>query len=128
MNQPVFTASLKKVYLAHPLRGDHPDDLAAIEWNKARVERIARKVAEEEPNVMILSPIHAFSFLPPIGDQSLPLAMCASLLEMADEIRFYGDWRKSEGCMFEHALALKQGIPIFYREAVECYRYDKKED
>lgn len=107
---------MKRVYIAHPLRGDHPHDLGAIERNIARVEAIARKVAEEELGVMILSPIHALSFLPPIGDQSLPLAMCASLLEVADEVRFYGDWRSSQGCKFEHSLALSRGVPVFYPE------------
>jgi hypothetical protein len=116
MNHPVFAGPMRRVYIAHPLRGDHPNDLAAIERNITRVELIARRVAEEEANVLILSPIHAFSFLSPIGDQSLPLAMCASLLEMADEVRFYGDWRTSEGCMFERFLALRRGLPVFYPE------------
>ena len=59
---------IRKVYIAHPLRGERLD-IAAMERNVTRVTELCRHAAEEHPDVLILSPIHAFDFVSPLGPQ-----------------------------------------------------------
>ena len=56
---------MRRVYIAHPLRGERLD-IAEMERNVSRVTEICRHVAEEHPDVLILSPIHAFDFVSPL--------------------------------------------------------------
>ncbi len=102
------------VYLAHPLRGKNKD-IDTIATNMERTRDIANNIVKQEPNTLVLSPNHAFSFLSPFGDQTIPLNMCKELLKLADEVRFYGDWENSEGCILEHNLAKELGMKIVYK-------------
>lgn len=108
---------MKRVYVAHPLRGNRPDDLMSITDNQNCVRKICLEIAKNERDVVILSPIHAFSFFPVQGDQKRPLAMCRELLAMADEVRFYGDWERSEGCRMEFEFAMSRNIPVNFPES-----------
>lgn len=104
----------RKVYIAHPLQGESPDDISSIYHNIDAVSQICRDIVAQEPLVIPLSPIHAFSFCAPIGDQSSVLDLCLSLLTIADELRVYGDWESSKGCKMEIAHARRLGIPVIF--------------
>ena len=106
---------MRKVYIAHPLRGERLD-IAVIERNVARVTEICRRVAEEYPNVLLLSPIHAFDFISPLGPQDWVLAQCRALLDVADELWVFGDWECSEGCRMEVEHARRTGKTIVFED------------
>ena len=110
------TQPMRKVYIGHPLRGPAPAEKARIITNILSVSRICLRLIHYEPDILILSPINAFFFYDPEGDQTAVLSKCRALLALADEARFYGDWRASEGCRMEinHARAL--GIPVLFPE------------
>ena len=107
---------MKTIYICHPLRGNHPHDIARINANYNSARRICERLAREETDVLILSPLHAFSFFPAQGDQTAPLRMCLALLGKADELRVYGNWQSSEGCCMEIEHALSLGIPVAFPE------------
>ena len=111
---------MRWIYVAHPLRGDHPDDLKAIGENYDKVARICRQIAKEHDDVLILSPLNAFSFFSPFEDQTQVMEMCLELLGLADELWVYGDWRKSEGCCKEVAYAGLYGIQTRFAEEKPC--------
>ena len=46
---------MKSIYVAHPLRGD-------VQRNKNAVTDICQNIKAIYPDMLILSPIHAFSF------------------------------------------------------------------
>lgn len=110
---------MKKVYVAHPLRGDQPDNISHILRNMGAVDDICARIVATEPETLPLSPINAFSFLPPQGDQSAVFNLCRALLAACDELRVFGDWERSEGCRMEieHARAL--GLPVVFMEVQE---------
>ena len=95
---------MKTVYIAHPLRGE-------LTANVAKVTKICQRLSAEN-KIIPLSPIHAFGFLSPEGDQSLVMQYCCKLLALADELWVFGDWQKSEGCRAEVIYASENDIPI----------------
>ena len=101
---------LVKVYVSHPLRGN-------VEENRGRVDEICRRISEEHPDVTILSPIHNFGYVSPLGPQEWVLEQCRRLVTLADELWVYGSWMDSEGCRMEIALAETRGIPVVFQEA-----------
>jgi hypothetical protein len=113
----------KAIYVAHPLRPDPAFSLKrryeVYSQNIGDATRICRKILEEYPNCLILSPIHAFSFVDPLYDKEtadLIPEKCCRLLELADELWVYGDYETSEGCQMEIAWAEKHGKPVIYKE------------
>ena len=100
---------MKKVYIAHPLRG------ADREKNVEEVTKICKKITELFPDVLPISPIHAFSFLDNCGEEGekKALDLCIELLKSCDEAWFFGEWEKSEGCQIEHK--------VFGNNNVVCY-------
>lgn len=102
---------MKKVYIAHPLRG------AEREKNVEEVTRICQKVVELFPDVLPISPIHAFSFLDDCGEEGekKALELCLEMIKICDEAWFFGrDWRDSVGCFEEYNVAFGDGnIGIF---------------
>jgi hypothetical protein len=107
---------MRKIYVAHPLRGRHPHTAEKIAENHDRITRICRQIARDHTETLILSPIHAFQFFDALGDQAAPLDQCRKLLSMSDELWVYGDWRTSEGCRMEVTLATERGIPVKFME------------
>jgi len=103
---------VRKVYVSHPLRGN-------VEANRGRVDEICRRISEEHPDVTILSPVHNFGYVSPLGPQDWVLKQCLRLVTLADELWVYGPWESSEGCQMEIALAETVGIPVVFREAEE---------
>ena len=109
---------MRRVYIAHPLRGERLD-IAEMERNVSRVTEICRHVAEEHPDVLILSPIHAFDFVSPLGPQDWVMRQCLALLDVADELWAFGDWERSEGCRMEVAHARAMEKPVVFKERAE---------
>lgn len=105
-----------KAYIAHPLRGENPHDISEICRNIDAVDAICRRIVETEPGVLPLSPIHAFGFYPPTGDQSSAFDLCRALLIACDELRVYGDYRSSEGCRMEIELARYMSMKIVFED------------
>lgn len=110
---------MKTVYIGHPLRGPAPHSSGTYLDNWISINRLCSRIAAKEPDILILSPIHAFRFYSPKGDQSAVLEKCRALLSLADEARFYGDWKSSEGCLMEIEHARKIGIPVLFPEAAD---------
>lgn len=92
---------MKKVYIAHPLRG------ANREKNVEEVTKICKKITELFPNVLPISPIHAFSFLDNTGfnGEEKAMELCIEMLKNCDEAWFFGDWQNSVGCRAEYDAA-----------------------
>ena len=95
---------MKTVYIAHPLRGD-------VETNVRKATDICKELAEKG-DVVPFSPLHAFDFMDPKGDQTLVMKYCFKLLSKVDELWVFGNWEESEGCRMEIVFARQIGIPI----------------
>ena len=108
----------RKIYISHPLRNGKTGDelIAEVEKNRKKVSQICSDLLHERDDILILSPIHAFGFISPTGDQTQAFEQCKSLLELADELWVYGDWRNSEGCRIEIQYAEVLKIPIEYKD------------
>ena len=98
---------MKKVYIAHPLTTH-----GTIEENQKKIDDICKNLLVERPEIVPISPIHAFSFFDPTGDQSVVIGLCKELLSACDEIWMFGDWMKSNGCRAEVAFANRNKIPV----------------
>lgn len=107
---------MRKIYVAHPLRGSGPNNVSQISKNITTVDEICRTIRLEHPDVLILSPIHAFGFEAALTDQTWALGQCAELLTLADELWVFGDWETSEGCTMEVARAREMGLTIVYED------------
>lgn len=111
---------MKKVYIAHPLRG------ADREKNVEEVTKICKKVVELFPDVLPVSPIHAFSFLDNCGaeGEKKALELCLELLRTCDEAWFFGEWQNSVGCRAEYDAACSRNyIKRFVYSFQECERF-----
>lgn len=109
-------ADMNRIYISHPLRGNASgvELLLAVKENRKKVSQICMNILCEHNDVLILSPIHAFSFFP-IGEAQAPVfAQCKVMLELADELWVYGDWQSSEGCQTEIRYAEILKIPVKY--------------
>lgn len=106
---------MKKVYIAHPLRGGTLD-IAVAGRNISSVTEICRRLAAECPDTLLLSPIHAFDFVGIFEPQDWVLSQCRALLELADEVWVYGNWQASEGCRMEVERARELGITIVFED------------
>ncbi len=107
------------IYVAHPLRGrtGSPEE---IKSNTAAITAIMQQLVRAFPEHLFLSPIHAFSFLSPHGDQETPLALCKRMLKACDEVWFFGDFLESGGCMMELRWALQKRIPVYIPARIDC--------
>lgn len=119
---------MKIVYIAHPLIGG---GLCDPEFNYSKISDIARKITFEEEGTMPLSPVHAFSFLPWFDEECDARArkLCMHLMSTADEVRVFGDWQSSGGCLAEIERARELGLRIVYEDGqVEEARSEEAED
>ena len=103
---------MKSVYIAHPLRGN-------VNKNIERITEICKQI-HGQGEIIPLSPIHAFGFVDPAGDQTLVMKYCIKLLSIAEELWVYGDWKNSEGCQIEVCYAKSVGIPIRFMGGVQA--------
>ena len=99
---------MKKVYIAHPLRND-------VWGNRIKSSEICKQLSLSG-EVIPFSPLHAFGYLDPTGDQTSAMQHCFALLAAVDELWVYGQYQTSEGCMLEIEYAGRMGIPICFKE------------
>ncbi len=104
---------MRSAYICHPLRGktgSHDE----VQRNFVKVDRICKQIASDYPDVLVLSPLHAFGFYDPHGCQEQVLGQCVALLEKCDELWVFGEWQESRGCRMEIEHALSLGMRVCY--------------
>lgn len=115
---------MKKVYISHPLRGTwngNPQEEWRIALNKLCADAVCRALVQRyaEEDILFLSPIHAYSFIDPEGDDIWVMDQCLNLLSMVNELWVFGNWESSEGCRMEIFHADMLGIPVRYAPEAE---------
>lgn len=104
-------------YLAHPYASAFPDINA---FNLMDAGNIAFKIMRKYPNLTIISPLHAYSFLEgkELKETEI-LEYDFKLLSKCTHLILSGNWRKSNGCMAEYGYAKAKGIRIYeYRDGL----------
>lgn len=118
-------------YLAHPYAPYAPvaksskvfAKVFAGEIKEANAEEtgnIAFKIMRKYPNLTILSPLHAYSFLEGKDlEETDILRYDFRLLNNCTLLILSGYWRQSKGCMSEYGYAKAKGIRIYeYRDGL----------
>lgn len=109
-------------YLAHPYAPLNRRAEIFVEAIKAEnVEEagdIALKIMKKYPNLTIISPLHAYSFLEGKDmEETEILWYDFRLLNNCTLLILSGYWRQSRGCMAEYGYAKARGIRIYeYRD------------
>lgn len=100
-------------YLAHPY-SPTPNSLATKEFNLMDTGNIAYNIMLDYPNLTILSPLHAYSFLEgkKIKETEI-LKYDFRLLNNCTILILSRRWRQSRGCMAEYGYAKAKGIRIY---------------
>ncbi len=81
--------------------------------------RICLRLIHDEPDILILSPIHAFRWFR--TDHEGALEHCLRMLAQCDEALFFGAWWNSDGCRRELAYAIRHNMRIFVQpEGRDC--------
>ena len=107
---------MKKVYIAHPLLGpiDKNDRESHLPFhNRQDVNQICLNLHLNRDDILILSPIHAFSFISTYNRVDV-FRYCRELMNFADELWVFGEWEASEGCKLEIEWAKERGIPVVF--------------
>lgn len=105
-------------YLAHPY-SPIVENLKVFtgEIKESNVEEtgdIAYKIMSKYPNLTVLSPLHACSFLEEKGlEETEILEYDFRLLSRCDMLILSGHWQHSRGCMSEYGYAKAKGIRIY---------------
>ena len=109
-------------YLAHPY-APIVENLKVFtgEIKESNVEEtgdIAYKIMSKYPNLTVLSPLHAYSFLEGKDmEETEILRYDFRLLNNCTLLILSGYWRHSKGCMSEYGYAKAKGIRIYeYRD------------
>ena len=98
---------MKKIYMAHPLRGD-------VESNLKSADQYLRKLQKFD-DCEVFSPLHEFADVDPEGDQRGVMVDCIKALAECDELWVCGDdvgTITSRGVQAEIAFAKAVGISI----------------
>lgn len=106
-------------YLAHPY-APTMNSLATKEFNLMEAGTFAYNIMLDYPNLTILSPLHAYSFLEgkELKETEI-LKYDFRLLSRCDMLILSGKWRNSNGCMAEYGYAKAKGIRIYeYRDGL----------
>lgn len=111
-------------YLAHPY-SPIVENLKVFtgEIKESNVEEtgdIAYKIMSKYPNLTVLSPLHAYSFLEGKDlEETDILRYDFRLLNNCTLLILSGYWRQSKGCMSEYGYAKAKGIRIYeYRDGL----------
>ena len=108
---PLPTMECGMAYLAHPYASAFPD-INAI--NLMDAGNIAFKIMRKYPNLTIISPLHAYSFLEGKNmEETEILRYDFRLLNNCTLLILSGYWRQSKGCMSEYGYAKAKGIRIY---------------
>ena len=95
---------MKKVYIAHPLC-EGTRDINIILRNLSQADERLRLLSAEYDDILFLSPLHAFSFVSPLGPQEWVLGQCRAMLDLCDELWVFGKWEASEGCRMDDRIS-----------------------
>lgn len=105
---------MKRIYVAHPYQGKKE--------NKQLVEELIRKMVNEHPDILYISPIHSVGYLYNDVTYEHGMEYCFELLKSCDELLLCEGWETSRGCNMEKEFAEENGIPInYYKERVNIY-------
>lgn len=105
-------------YLAHPY-APIIENLKVFtgeikESNTEETGDIAYKIMSKYPNLTVLSPLHAYSFLEGKDmEETEILRYDFRLLNNCTLLILSGHWRHSRGCMSEYGYAKARGIRIY---------------
>lgn len=111
-------------YLAHPYSPIVENlKVFAGEIKEANAEEtgdIAYKIMSKYPDLTVLSPLHAYSFLEGKAmEETEILRYDFRLLNNCTLLILSGYWRQSKGCMSEYGYAKAKGIRIYeYRDGL----------
>ncbi len=121
---PLPTMECGMAYLAHPY-APIVENLKVFtgEIKESNVEEtgdIAFKIMKKYPNLTVLSPLHAYSFLEGKDlEKTDILRYNFRLLNNCTLLILSGYWRLSKGCMSEYGYAKAKGIRIYeYRDGL----------
>ncbi len=121
---PLPTMECGMAYLAHPY-APIVENLKVFtgEIKESNVEEtgdIAYKIMSKYPNLTVLSPLHAYSFLEGKDlEETDILRYDFRLLNNCTLLILSGYWRLSKGCMSEYGYAKAKGIRIYeYRDGL----------
>ena len=115
---PLPTMECGMAYLAHP-SAPIVENLKVFtgEIKESNVEEtgdIAYKIMSKYPNLTVLSPLHAYSFLEGKDmEETEILRYDFRLLNNCTLLILSGYWRQSRGCMAEYGYAKARGIRIY---------------
>lgn len=92
-------------FLCHPLAGD-------VDANLKKAAKLARKLALENQDAVIFSPIAACSFMREPEDRDLALKYCEYYLTSGQFIGIIlpPGWTESQGCIKEFEIAVKMDL------------------
>lgn len=116
------TTECGMAYLAHPYAPIAKSSKVFVkvfagEIKEANVEEtgdIAYEIMKKYPNLTIISPLHAYSFLEGNYEKETEiLKYDFRLLSRCDILILSGNWRNSKGCMSEYGYAKAKGIRIY---------------
>ena len=120
----LLTMECGMAYLAHPY-APIVENLKVFtgEIKESNVEEtgdIAYKIMSKYPNLTVLSPLHAYSFLEGKDlEETDILRYDFRLLNNCTLLILSGYWRLSKGCMSEYGYAKAKGIRIYeYRDGL----------
>lgn len=120
----LLTLECGMAYLAHPYSPIVENlKVFAGEIKEANAEEtgdIAYKIMSKYPNLTVLSPLHAYSFLEGKAmEETEILRYDFRLLNNCTLLILSGYWRQSKGCMSEYGYAKAKGIRIYeYRDGL----------
>ena len=121
---PLPELEYEMAYLAHPY-APIVENLKVFtgEIKESNVEEtgdIAYKIMSKYPNLTVLSPLHAYSFLEGKDlEETDILRYDFRLLNNCTLLILSGYWRLSKGCMSEYGYAKAKGIRIYeYRDGL----------
>lgn len=115
---PLPTMECGMAYLSHPY-SPIVENLKVFtgEIKESNVEEtgdIAYKIMSKYPNLTVLSPLHAYSFLEGKDmEETEILRYDFRLLNNCTLLILSGYWRQSRGCMSEYGYAKAKGIRIY---------------
>ena len=109
-------------YLAHPYSSPvvSTGQYHSPQLNRGKAGEIAFVLMKKYPNLTIISPLHAYSFLDSKNlTETEILYYDFRLLSRCDILILSGNWRNSKGCMAEYGYAKARGKRIYeYRDGL----------
>jgi len=109
---------LKRIYVAHPLRGLDQAHGSFVKENMKETEEICKQIVNADSYYdvpagewMPVSPLHAFSFLAGFDPERV-MKYCFELLHSCDEMWVFGRWWESEGLLRELGFAAANHVVV----------------